>query len=1182
MSSLKLASASGALDTINATQAEFRGQIAALNDLMRQLVGTANVAAGSSEMVDPLTAPFTLYVNSYTGQDTFAGGSYNTYEAPGGSTDEQIIEAKLKRLDKQRLTCGFSPQRPFKTINRAVIEAAIITSKSWYTITDPKAHLDCVSIVLAAGVHTVYNDPGTGTPVTWTDGYTPTAADLIKFNPTGGGLLLPRGCSLCGPDLRKCTIRPNHVPTNADELANRSNRSEIFKITGTGYFFGFTFFDKINTITSHHLLSAFGFASKAELDAFYTKIRTHVGSPANISNTLAVTRLTEHEIVGPIDDTPDADWDTTASASPYIFNCSVRSEYGMGGIHADGAKVGGLKSMVTANYTGVSLQKDMSCWELYNGSAWVVMPNYATYIATAPDNVRMKPTRRSFHIRATNGAFIQEVSVFAIGQGVHHATESGAEVTITNSNSSFGGCVAVSTGYKSAAFDIDEKWRFAYFKVPVNLSEKANNIQKFFLGRVGSYTDDQPYLNLDTNLNAQEGSAIIPEVIGRFDYTLRRGSYVWVENPNGNDFRAQLSTTRDPWNTSDPDRIYFVNGASLQAFNAAESSEQAPGSDNAGVNRAVGRRVYIRRLQDTRSTAERKLTIGMFSILASTRLPQRDYILQLDPSPAVLIGDVNPYVSGTLPTTNPLAISSILSLPISDANFPEFTGDIQSSMEIQLRRQAPATNYAVSTFFREGTTTTFNSKHFTAVRDVTTGASGGPSAPDWQESYVHMPSDYRAGDKLDDTSYSLLLDDDSSNNATSTTLGYDFAGVWTDATPTTVEKALQDQYRTSNDYLGAYALLRDLGFSDAASHAALQPRATVDRVRNVNNTTHFPTAPSGGLATSRNCWAAEWRRPSVIKLFGHAFEWVGMLNYSKAFPAAQKELSPINKFTYYYTNELGGRAYATGFNEEGFLVKPTGIEDISTGESRSLTSLATVDAAPINSFPAGIEAGGASVLNDVEINGTVTFNYAANIEDLGPVILAGQEILQSEAYPGKGAATPLSESDFNIAINNGNQPNVVTLPGLNYWRDYNALLSAKVLSFETGTDADEVPISGMLGRMAFVDEWCGYAQGGGSVTQATSKATGVTLNTPCGQLTMNGEALAASTAVAFTLTNSQIAPQDVVAISIKSGATAGAYAVSTLDIASGTVKIVLRNLTAGSLSEAVVLNFVLIKSTTTA
>ena len=1182
MSSLELAGAAGALDNINATQAEFRAQIAALNDLMRQVVGTANVAAGSGELVDPLTAPFTLYVNPYIGEDTFAAGSYNTYEAPVGSTDEEIIDAKLKRLDKQRLTCGFSPQRPFKTINRAVIEAAIITSKNWYTITDPKAHLDCVSIILAPGVHTVYNDPGSGTPVTWTDGYEPTPADLIKFNPTNGGLLLPRGCSLCGPDLRKCTFRPNWIPVNADELADRSNRSEIFKITGTGYFFGFTFFDKINSTSSHHLLSGFGFASQAELDDFYSKIRTYVGSPANISNALAVTRLTEYEIVGPIDSTPDEDWDTTASASPYIFNCSVRSEYGLGGIHADGAKVNGLKSMVTANYTGVSLQKDMSCWELYSGSSWVPMPDYATYISSSPDNVRMKPTRRSFHIRAINNAFIQEVSVFAIGQGIHHSTESGAEVTITNSNSSFGGCVALSSGYKSEAFSIDKKWRFGYFKVPLNISEKTNNVQKFFLGRVGSYADDQPYLDLQVALDPKEGSTIIPEVLSRFGYTLRRGSYVWVENPNGNDFRAQLSTTRDPWSTADPDRIYFLDGTALQAFNDEEGSEQSPGSDNQGVNRAVDRRVYVRRIQDTRTDLERKLTIGMFSILASTRLAQRDYVLQLDPTPAVLIGDVDPYVSGTLPATNPLVISSVIRTSISDANFPEFTGDIQTGMEIQLRRQAAVVNYASNTFYREGTTVTYNNKHFTALRDLTTPAVGGPSSVDWQESYVHMPSDYRAGDKIDDQSYALLLDDDSSNDVNSSTLGYDFNGLWTTGSPTAVEQELRDQYETSNDYLGAYALLRDLGFSEAASHAALQPRPVADRIRYVNNTSQFPTAPSGGLATERNCWAAEWRRPSVLKLFGHAFEWAGTLNYSKAFPSAQQELSAINKFNYYFTNELGGRSYATGFNEEGFLVKPTGIEDISTGESRGITSLATIDSSPVNAFPAGIEAGGTSTINDLEITGTITYNLAANTQDLGPVILAGRDVLQSETFPGRNAATPLTKDEFDIAINNGNQPNVVTLPGLNYWRDYNALLSAKALSFEVGTDADEIPVGGMLGRLAFVDEWCGYAQGGGSVTQLTDKSTGVELNTPCGEIIMNSASLAADTAVAFTLTNSQIAPQDVVAVSIKSNATAGAYNVNTLDIDSGSVKIVLRNLTASALSEAVVLNFVLIKSTITA
>lgn len=1174
MSSLELAGASGALDNINATQAEFRAQIAALNDLMRQVAGTANVAAGSSEMVDPLTAPFTLYVNPYTGQDTFAGGSYNTYEAPGGSTDEEIIEAKLKRLDKQRLTCGFSPQRPFKTINRAVIEAAIITSKNWYTITDPKAHLDCVSIILAPGVHTVYNDPGFDTPVTWTDGYEPTPDDLIKFNPTDGGILLPRGCSLCGPDLRKCTFRPNWVPTPADEAADRSNRSEIFKVTGTGYFFGFTFFDKINSSTSHHLLSGFGFASKAELDDFYEKIRTYVGSPANLSNALAVTRGTEYQIVGPIDDTPDQDWDTTQSASPYIFNCSVRSEYGMGGIHADGAKVEGLKSMVTANYTGVSLQKDMDSWELYSGGSWVPMPDYATYINSDPNNVRAKPTRRSYHIRAINNAFIQEVSIFAIGQAIHHCTESGAEVSITNSNSSFGGCVALSTGYKSEAFDLDKEWRFAYFKAPLNISEKIGNVQKYYLGTIDSYADGQSRFDLASDLIAADGSTTVPKILGDLGYTLREDSYIWVDNPNGTDWRATLAASA--WSTSDADRIY-LKGPLEDEEN--ESPGKPQGSPDA-VNRAIGRRVYVRRLIDNRTEAERRLLIGMFSVAAPTRLAQRDYVLQLDPTAPALVGDVDPYVNGTLPTTDPLAVTTIAGIDFSTSAYSQFTSTYKT-MEVQLRRTNPNIAYATSTFYREGTTVTYEGKHYTAVRDVTTAGSGGPAAADWQESFVHMPSAYQANEKLDNQSYSLILDNDTANQQGSTTLGFDFSTLWTETgldpndPEDQVKISVQAQYRSSNDYQGAYALLRALGFSEAPSHAALQPRASADRQRDVNNTTHFPNAPSGGLATERNCWAAEFRRPSVLRLFAHAFEWAGTLNYSKAFPAVQRQLSPLNKFTYYFTHELGGRVYPSGFNEEGYIVKSTGIEDLNTGQAQSLTALATVEEDPLAEFPTGISAQGQSFFNDISITGEATFAQSADLSTaeapLGPVSLATLDDIKGTALPANDAA-----------ILDKNLPKVITNLGLNYWRQYNALLSAKVFSFEVGIDADEVPVSGMLGRMAFVDEWCGYAQGGGSVTQTTSKSTGVELNTPCGQITMDAASLAADTAVAFTLTNSQIAPQDVVAVSIKSGATAGAYAVSTLDIASGSVKIVLRNLTAGALSEAVVLNFVLIKSTTTA
>ena len=106
----------------------------------------------------------------------------------------------------------------------------------------------------------------------------------------------------------------------------------------------------------------------------------------------------------------------------------------------------------------------------------------------------------------------------------------------------------------------------------------------------------------------------------------------------------------------------------------------------------------------------------------------------------------------------------------------------------------------------------------------------------------------------------------------------------------------------------------------------------------------------------------------------------------------------------------------------------------------------------------------------------------------------------------------------------------------------------------------------------------GYSTGtGGTVTQATDKSTGVTLNKRCGQITMNAAALSAAAEVSFTLTNSTIAATDVVMVSIASGATAGAYSVQCDAVAAGSCRISVGNRSTGSLSEAIVLNFVVIK-----
>ena len=97
----------------------------------------------------------------------------------------------------------------------------------------------------------------------------------------------------------------------------------------------------------------------------------------------------------------------------------------------------------------------------------------------------------------------------------------------------------------------------------------------------------------------------------------------------------------------------------------------------------------------------------------------------------------------------------------------------------------------------------------------------------------------------------------------------------------------------------------------------------------------------------------------------------------------------------------------------------------------------------------------------------------------------------------------------------------------------------------------------------------------GTVTQLTSKATGVTLNKSSGQITMNNAALGATTNVTFTLTNSLIGVKDVLVLNVYGG-TSGSYNVWISGLAEGSATITVRNITGGSLSEAIVINFAII------
>ena len=504
---------------------------------------------------------------------------------------------------------GNSLTRPFKTIQRALIESARFSYQAGLN----NDRFGKTTILLYPGDHVVDNRPGfipdgannfrlrNGStsddlpPLDLTSNLNLESPnnELFKLNSIHGGVILPRGTSIVGLDLRKTKIRPKFVP---DPENNNIARSAIFRVTGACYLWQFSIFDgdpngkvykdyTINTHVpnfSHHKLTVFEYAdgvngvnisdtfqsfssTDTDLDMYYQKVGLVYGQSSGraiepdypssgldiqpkidefrivgstgesvgissikagdgVTATTTITVTTTTAVPGLDVDTPfrieglsasgyngqfvvfdktssteikyivqntpttalptvtgsslSLSSDTVTSASPYIFNISLRSVFGMCGMEADGSKATGFKSMVVAQYTGIGLQKDDKAFVRYN-TATPPTGNYDD--STSVDNLsnnsraRYKPEYRNFHVKVSNNSFIQAVSIFAIGFSEHFVTENGGDISLTNSNSNFGANALTSVGFRTDAFAQDDIGYITHIIPPkeVPLTESA-------------------------------------------------------------------------------------------------------------------------------------------------------------------------------------------------------------------------------------------------------------------------------------------------------------------------------------------------------------------------------------------------------------------------------------------------------------------------------------------------------------------------------------------------------------------------------------------------------------------------------------------------------------------------------------------------------------------------------------
>jgi hypothetical protein len=889
MTAIILPGQTGAINDIDITQANFRDQIGAIAIAARRYSGATNQGVSTTS----------LYVNPEIGTDDWTSGIADATAIPV--------------LTNQQITAGYSTTAPFKTLQRALIEAARLSiiagaSNDLY---------DRVVIHVSAGEHIIDNAPaGSETVSSWGSSFSPTAANLRAFNGSTIGVILPRGVSIVGEDLRKSVIRPSTVP--APNLDPSTSRGAIFKATGGSFFFNFTFKDAIGNTTSHHLLSAFEFCSQTELNAYYTKVATAFGlNPADIE--IINPGETQITTVYP-DGTAVPEVDSTRGSSPYIFNCSLRSDYGMCGMFLDGSKVTGFKSMVVAQFTNVSLQKDMNAWEIYGSGSWGVPASYAAYIASDINNVRYRiggnidhvtgcyqTDYRSFGFKCINDAILQEVSCFVIGDAVHHWTASGGECTITNSNSNFGLTALLSSGFRGigtdgGAFAQDKGFLTKAVRRALKVRTDGSNIRQITIGTVQSYNSTTGVLTLST--------AFDPNLtFGRYGYSLKQDDYIWIENRSRDtgpgyvpgdknastaiDVRAKLAAT--PWQEASP-ALINVNPSGDLAINNITTMDP-------GV--LVGNRVYIRRLVDTRAPDERKYSfIVENSNPTATRRPVGNFVARLGNR------------SGLATQIDPTNGTGQVFL-VSEA-FVDNTGlSVSSSrFNLVLRPGDSATTFTANEYYRVGSPA-FNSNRI--YRSKRNDAFASFSEDEWEPTLPMLTNERGIEALRIAIAPEILIDKDLSNDPNSTTLGVD----------QTTDVDILSQVRSATDYRGVADFMIAVGYSrdNVNNILSLQDNAAV---RDWDPSALSSPAPSGKL-TARGFWPLEFNRPSLIRAFGQAYEWAGQGNYSKAMPKYQvTALSDQHKIDYFAVNHMGGRVYNTGFNEDGLIIQGDTINDLGT------------------------------------------------------------------------------------------------------------------------------------------------------------------------------------------------------------------------------------------------------------
>lgn len=321
--------------------------------------------------------------------------------------------------------------------------------------------------------------------------------------------------------------------------------------------------------------------------------------------------------------------------------------------------------------------------------------------------------------------------------------------------------------------------------------------------------------------------------------------------------------------------------------------------------------------------------------------------------------------------------------------------------------------------------------------------------------------------------------------------------------------------------------------------------------------------------------------PVILDARGEANVWLALQAYKfKLTTAADVEIWTVDNVTSGET--FGASQWLTsvaGTNTITATLSSANFTAYAAGQTFSFKAVNTNTGAVtlnINSLGAkAVTKTGAVALtyNDIVSGQVVTVVYdgtrfqITNMLDWAVPGAIGATIPNTAVFDSCSVNTSLSSSDTLDVLGD------TTLQG-----NLIVTTAGTVASFETiscsGTTSSTTFVSG--GTFGYGPTALGV---GGTVTQATSRTTGVTINKVCGQITLFSAIATAGAAAAFTVTNSFITAstrQNIVVSLASQGASTGVYIPTVTNITGGSFQITLYCITAPAAAESPIINFTII------